>query len=913
MTVIVVDGAGGSDATGVTIEVDDRIEPASAPARPTVRATEKSSTSLDVSWNAPVNPGPDIVSYDVQYRKGSDPFSDDNCGQMVNDNCLGITGTKVTITELEDDTSYEVRVKANNGERASAWSASGTGRTNRANHQPIFDDRPGTGTGSGRNSEDDFTIWRTIDENPRFGQIVGRVFADDEDNDRLAYKLIGTDADKFDFNKTTGEIRTKAEVAYNYEEIGTGCGTLTLQQVGSDSCYEVTVEVRDGLDNDRVEVEEADPDDSIAVKIGVRDRDEPPAVPTVTVTSPAVNTTLIVIWDTRNTGPDITGYDVQYRKGGESFSDDNCGQMGDGNCLGITGTTTTIVDLDEDTSYSVQVRAKNAEGTSAWSRVETVKTNKGTNFPPAFNDTASPLELTVAENTPSGRDVGNAVDATDLITTSPTYELGGRDAGLFTIVRTSGQIRTRASLNHEETPDCEPDNDSINNCYKVLVKVDDEAGGSASKEVTITVGDVAEPPSAPSAPRVTATKDTGRSLDVTWNKPRDTGKPPITDYDIQYRKFKAGTPKDDWQLWPHGTDDAGEHGQERQDNNHRRCGNAPGAQHPVRGCGCGRRTARGDTTESWSSVAKGTTGTSNSRPSFDRDDPVIDAVIELRVGENTRAGQNLGSAISASDADSNSLTYTLEGPGADSFTIVSSSGQIRTKSSLDYETRQSYSVTVKVDDRQRESNSVAAKSVTIMVDDVREAPSPPAAPTVAGDTRLDEQRTRHVGRAREHRASRHWVRRALPRSRERPHEMGALWRGPEHDHHRSEGGHALRGAGAGEGRRGNRRLVPLGVRHAEPGRGQQEPHILGRVTHVERRREHAAEHRHRRSDCGYRPRRRYADLHPGRGGRGLVRHPVDVRRRPDTDKRGAEPRGEVELLGHGPGDGRQGRGPTRST
>ena len=63
------------------------------------------------------------------------------------------------------------------------------------------------------------------------------------------------------------------------------------------------VEVGDGLDSDRVEVEETDADDTITVKIGVRDRDEPPAVPTVTVTSPAGNTTLEVIWDARNTGP----------------------------------------------------------------------------------------------------------------------------------------------------------------------------------------------------------------------------------------------------------------------------------------------------------------------------------------------------------------------------------------------------------------------------------------------------------------------------------------------------------------------------------------------------------------------------------------------------------------------------------
>ena len=85
--------------------------------------------------------------------------------------------------------------------------------------------------------------------------------------------------------------------------------------------------------------------------------------------------------------------------------------------------------------------------------------------------------------------------------------------------------------------------DQINNCYLVIVRADDGAGGSAYKDVTISVTNVDEPPSAPGAPRVTATKDTGWSLDVTWNEPRDTGKPPITDYDIQYRKYKSTDPE----------------------------------------------------------------------------------------------------------------------------------------------------------------------------------------------------------------------------------------------------------------------------------------------------------------------------------------------------------------------------------
>ena len=753
VTVTVVDRGGGSDATRVHIEVDDRNEPPSAPARPTVRATEDSSTSLDVSWNAPDNMGPPITGYTVEYRKGSEAFAEDG---------VTITGTTATISGVDDtnddtpwlspDTSYEVRVRAINAERSTggSWSATGTGRTNKANHQPIFDDRPHTDDPdtagvdeSVRNSP--FTVSRRVDENTGPGQNVGRVFADDEDNDRLTYALSGTDAGLFDIDPSTGQIRTKAGVTYNYEAI-TGVDTCDpldepgdADRIGSDRCYTVTVEVRDGRDDDRVEVEETTPDDNITVKIAVRDRDEPPATPTVTVTSPSGNTTLEVFWDARNTGPDITSYDVQYRKGGGTYLNDNCGAEGDDNCS-ITGsppsTSTTIVGLEEDTSYSVQVRATNAEGTSAWSSsVVTVKTNKDREDPDEAN--APPLisspTLEVNENTPSGRDVGTDSYATDDSSTLLTYSLGGRDATLFTIVSTTGQIRTRSALNHED-PACGYDTtDNPTECtYTVRVKVDDRVGGSASVELTITVNDVDEAPSKPGAPRVTATKDTGWSLDVSWNEPRDTGKPPITDYDIRYRKFKAGTTKDTWQLWPHGTaTDPAVDNTARSAKITRRLPGAdadplePRTQYEVQ---VRAKNGEGDATENWSSEGRGTTGPSNSRPSFDR----TDSLVPLRVDENTRAGQNVGSAISASDADSNSLRYSLEGPGKDSFTIVSNSGQIRTRSPLDFETRQSYSVTVKVDDGQKRKNSVAAKSVTITVDNVTEQPSPPAAPKVAG-------------------------------------------------------------------------------------------------------------------------------------------------------------------------------------
>ena len=49
------------------------------------------------------------------------------------------------------------------------------------------------------------------------------------------------------------------------------------------------------------------------------------------------------------------------------------------------------------------------------------------------------------------------------------------------------------------------------------------------------------------------------------------------------------------------------------------------------------------------------------------------------VAENTAAGQNVGAALTATDLDGHTLTYTLEGADAASFDITSTSGQIRTK------------------------------------------------------------------------------------------------------------------------------------------------------------------------------------------------------------------------------------------
>ena len=89
------------------------------------------------------------------------------------------------------------------------------------------------------------------------------------------------------------------------------------------------------------------------------------------------------------------------------------------------------------------------------------------------------------------------------------------------------------------------------------------------------------------------------------------------------------------------------------------------------------------------------------------------------IDENSASGANVGAVVRATDADRDTLTYTLTGTDAGSFTINSGTGQImvRAGTTLDYETKASYMVTVTATDPAGDSDSIA---VTITVTDVVE-------------------------------------------------------------------------------------------------------------------------------------------------------------------------------------------------
>ena len=112
--------------------------------------------------------------------------------------------------------------------------------------------------------------------------------------------------------------------------------------------------------------------------------------------------------------------------------------------------------------------------------------------------------------------------------------------------------------------------------------------------------------------------------------------------------------------------------------------------------------------------------TANSAPVFTDTAPAARSI-----AENPGSGANIGAPVAATDVDTgDTLRYSLGGTDASSFTIVSTSGQLRTKSGVAYnfEAKSGYSVTVRATDGTHTPTNTATIAVTITLTDVDEPP-----------------------------------------------------------------------------------------------------------------------------------------------------------------------------------------------
>ena len=603
------------------------------------------------------------------------------------------------------------------------------------NHAPVFTDGAST--------------TRPVTENTATGVNIGTsVAATDADNDTLTYTLGGTDAAAFSIVSTTGQLQTKA--ALNAETKATYTVTITVSDGTLTDTITVTINVTgtsiepppvaDGICRvgDMLEPGESctypgtDTDFSVnsngngqflffssGSRLNIRNTQinnvsytlvaekldsgsweikelgataPPPTTNNAPVFTEGASTTRTVAENTasgQNIGTSVAATDADndtltYTLGGDpdaaAFHIDSA-----------TGQLQTNAALDYETKSSYSVSVSVSDGKGGTDSIDVTITVTDVNDAPVFTDGTSTTRA-VAENTASGTNIGTAVAATDADKDTLTYTLGGTDAAAFRIVSTTGQLRTHAALNYE-----------TKNTYSVSVSVSDSKGGMDRITVTINVTNVNEN----RAPVFTGGSGTTRTIvENTISGVNIGAAVSATDADNDSLIYRLG-----------GTDAAAF-----------RIVSTTGQLRTRDPLDYETKTSYtvtvsvSDSKGGTDSITVAITVTDINEVPVNNAPVFTDGTSTTRtIAENTASGQNIGAAVSATDADNDSLTYRLSGTDAATFRIVSTTGQLRTRAALDYETQTSYSVTVSVSDSNGGSDSI---TVTINVRNVHEQPYP---------------------------------------------------------------------------------------------------------------------------------------------------------------------------------------------
>ena len=268
-----------------------------------------------------------------------------------------------------------------------------------------------------------------------------------------------------------------------------------------------------------------------------------------------------------------------------------------------------------------------------------------------------------------------------------TWSLGGADMGLFEL--DDGSNDMERVLKFKATPDFEDPMGGANddsNTYMVTIQAMHDADDTASRAVTITVTNAEEDGTVTLRPMLPSV---GTEITAT-----------VTDLDIVDQSSV---------VWTWARSDA-------MDGTFTNMSGATSANYtPVDGDAGMYLRATASYTDGYGSdsammVTDGAV-TVNAPPSFPN------AAETRSIAENTAADTSIGAPVAATDPDGDTLTYSLEGTDATSFSVDSGTGQLRTSAALDYESKSTYSVMVKATDP---DDLYATADVTINVTDVNE-------------------------------------------------------------------------------------------------------------------------------------------------------------------------------------------------
>ena len=282
---------------------------------------------------------------------------------------------------------------------------------------------------------------------------VARFEAADPEGDDVIWTLLGTDRADLMIGRSSGIVEFMNPP--DYED---------PVDSGRNNSYVVTVQASDGMLTA-----------TQSLTVSVTNEDEPGML-SFSSPQPQVNTVLRATLSDPDGGVSSTTW---------MWERSLVGSPSDWTMItGASSSSYTPKDDDENRYLRVTAAYRDPHGTGKSVELEigdAVRAAPVGNRKPEF--ASSTGERTVDENTEANREIGAPVEADDPDGDDLRYSLGGRDATSFDIDSDSGQLLTKAALDHERKP-----------TYQVSVTARDPSGLSDAQSVTITVEDVDEAP-----------------------------------------------------------------------------------------------------------------------------------------------------------------------------------------------------------------------------------------------------------------------------------------------------------------------------------------------------------------------------------------------------------------------------------
>ena len=212
------------------------------PSAPRPSSISQDLASLAVTWEAPDHAGAsEVTGYDIRYIDAAETDREDAQWSLVED--VWTAGPLTHTLSGLAGKAFDIEVRAKNDEGAGPWSTTVKGTPDAANSEPFY-------------STD--AMQRSVAENTAVGEPIGDPVAaiDNDSGATLAYTLSGDDAEHFQLDGATAQLRTMSSLDHE-----------------TTRSYSVRVSVSDGLNS--AGTADTSVDDVTDVSIAVADVDEP--------------------------------------------------------------------------------------------------------------------------------------------------------------------------------------------------------------------------------------------------------------------------------------------------------------------------------------------------------------------------------------------------------------------------------------------------------------------------------------------------------------------------------------------------------------------------------------------------------------------------------------------------------------